>query len=321
MDSKRKYIPGILIMTLILLVFSIYAVYNMYSNLDWEPTKPVSSYIKLIENELGITLEGEDDFEKFESVGVDLLVTPKSMDSYTKPCFDFTITKEGVVVKNRLAKEFSLYPISTGDVITHVDDLDLTKLTYFEILEAMYSKENNVVKTFKLQNGTSFEYKYTNYTKRYETIEENDKITIKFYNLDNLSRKSINDLVKGFDKIVFDLSEATITKEEDIKAFVSFFSSEDQILFSNPKESVFGYKTFKLNNVSIVLGNTTDIGILFMSTIISKVNSSVGFDIEKNNLTKEKFITSTTLENASYKVYIYNYELSLKSSNNNGVII
>ena len=57
-DNKRKYLPGILIMTLIFLGLSIFSVYNMINKnqKDDEEQKPKGSYISLLEENLNHVL-------------------------------------------------------------------------------------------------------------------------------------------------------------------------------------------------------------------------------------------------------------------------
>ena len=319
-DNKRKYLPGILIMTLIFLGLSIFSVYNMINKnqKDDEEQKPKGSYISLLEENLNITLDSEDDFENFNMVGYDLLVEPTKYRNYFKPCFDFLIAKDGVIVKNSLSKEFYKYPLSIGSKIVKIDDKEITGLGYFEIFDLIYSSTNNVSKTFVLSDGTTFIYNYKDYSRKEDVVIDGKTITMKLYNLDNITRKGIYDKVVGYDEIILDLSSATVTDFETIRGFVSFFSNEEEVLFVEP-QNVKGLSSYKLNNVKIILGDNKDLGISFLATTIKKLNASVTFD--RVDLSTTSYMCGNIISNADYTIKIYNYELVTQKPLGEGVVL
>lgn len=319
MDSnKKKYIPGILIMTLIFLGLSIFSIYNMNNKNDGGNKASKGSYVTLLEKELGVTLDGDDDFDNFSKLGYDVLVVPSKYEDYFKPCFDFVIVRDGIIVKNRLSSEFDKYPLEVGSKITQINDKVLNGLGYFEILDLIYSSSLNVTKTFTLSNDTKFSYTYEKYNTKEEVLTDENSVTIKFYNLDKITRKGVYSKVSGYENVVFDFSSATITDFTAIKGFVSFFSNADEELFSTPA-GIKGYESYKLNNVNIILGDNKDLGILFLATTIKKLNSTVTFD--KTDLTTTTYMCQNTISNRDYVITIYNYEVSTSKSINDGVIV
>ena len=130
MDSnKKRSVIGILIITLIFGVLSIASALRMFEGVDKEQQLQKISYILLLEEEFQIELDSENDFENFDEIGYDMIVIPTAFQYYNKPCFDFKIVNDGVIITNRLAKEFDELLFEVNDKIIDIDGekLDLLK--------------------------------------------------------------------------------------------------------------------------------------------------------------------------------------------------
>lgn len=319
-NNKRKYIPGILIMTVIFLVLSIFSVNNMMKGSSEKKKEIKGSYQTLLENRLNTQLEGEDEFMIFESIGYDLLVVPDKYNNYFKPCFDFVVVRDGIIVKNFTSKEFLKYPLlSIGSKIVKIGDKELNGLGYFEIIDLIYTSELNVSKMFTLENGQVFEYRYENETNKMEVNKTEKEVTIKMFNLNNFNRKGVYEKAKGVERVTIDLTNASVTDMNSIKAFMSFFTRGDEELFSIPQK-VKSLESYKLDNVTIVLNENNDKGVLFMASALKSLNSNVR--IVGQNHTVNEYKTYTILKNADYKIYLYDYVLKTRiSTGGSGVII
>ena len=320
MDSnkKRQYIPGILIMTLIFLALSIFAVNNMFKNKEEQGEKPVQatgSYISLLEKELNTSLSGETEFHIFESIGYDLLVVPKKYDNYFKPCFDFVVVRDGIVIKNSTSKEFMKYPLEVGSKITKISDTELSGLSYFEILDLIYSNELNVVKKFTLSSGVTFDYTYEKYSNKEDVLVGENEVTIKLYDISKISRKGIYEKATSYDSVVFDLTNATVTDANSMKVFMSYFTVGNQELFAEPA-GVKSLESYKLSNAKIVLGNNKDKGILFMVSALKALDANV--NILDLNTSFDEYKTYSILENSEYTIYLYDNTLQTKKISNSG---
>lgn len=320
--NKKSFIPGVLILTIIFLGLSIYSIYNMFSGQG--PTYgsvEEKSYVSLLEKELNIKIDKENEFEIIDSLGYEALIIPSKYKHYYKPPFDFVVLKDGAKIISRNAKEYSEYPIQIGSMIVEIDDKKLAGLKYFEILDLMYSLNENVVRKFTLSDGTSFEYTYKMNNQRYEIVSSSEnEIEVKFYNLNNkfITRKGIYELVKSYEEVTFDLSSATISDYDSIVNFLSFFSNDKMSLFESPSD-VFGYSSMKLHNVKIKVGNNEDKGINFIAANIKKLNSNVQFDITEFSVTS--YDSSHILSGKSYDVIIYNRKLTIQKDNISGGVL
>ena len=319
-NNKRKYVPGILVMTIIFLGLSIFSINNMMKKSDDKKIQIKGSYQALLEERLNTKLDGEDEFSIFESIGYDLLVIPEKYNDYFKPCFDFVIARDGVVVKNHTAKEFFNYPLAIGSKIVKIGDKELKGLGYFEIIDLIYSSELNVSKIFTLENGESFEYRYENYSNKIETTILENETTIKMYNLNNFSRKGIYEKSLNVSKVTIDLSNASVTDINSMKSFMSFFTKGNEELFAIP-QGVKSLESYKLNGVTIFLGENKDTGILFMASALNALKANVIITGQTNIV--DEYKTYSVLQNADYTIYLYDYVLKTKKSlsGDTGVII
>ena len=317
-NNKRKYIPGILIMTLIFLALSIFAVNNMFKNKEDKDDKTEQvkgSYITLLENKLNVSLVGETEFAVFESIGYDLLVVPKKYANYFKPCFDFVVVKDGIVIKNSTSKEFTKYPLEVGSKITKIGDTKLSGLGYFEILDLIYSNELNVVKKFTLSSGVTFDYTYEKYSNKEDVLVTDNEVTIKLYDISKISRKGIYEKATSYDSVVFDLSNATVSDVNSMKVFMSYFTVGNQELFADPA-GVKSLESYKLINAKIVLGNNKDKGVLFMVSALRALDANV--TILNLNASLDEYKTYSVLENSDYTIYLYDNTLKTKKIANSG---
>lgn len=323
MDSNnglRKYVPGILIMTLIFLGLSIFSINNMLNKQDEKKDLIKGSYINLLEGKLNTKLEGEDEFAIFESIGYDVVVIPDKYNNYYKPCFDFVIVRDGIIIKNSTSKEFLNYPISIGSKIVKIGDIELIGLAYFDIVDLIFSKELNVSKIFTLDTGISFEYKYEKYSNKEEVSISENETTIKIYNLDKFSRKGIYEKATSNEKVIFDLTNASITNLDSMRNFMSYFTKGNEELFTIPS-GVKSLESYKLDNATIVVGDNQDRGVLFMISSLKALNANVKIVELKEKV--DEYKTYEIIQNADYTIYIYSYVLKTKSSlsNGSGVII
>lgn len=317
--KNRRLVLGILIMTLIFGFLSIISMFNLYDDVDSD-NKPVDKnhYSKLLENEFDIEITSENDFEIINSINYEMLVEPVKYQSYVKPCFDFMIVDDGIIITNSLSKDFYEYGLTSGMKIVSIDGISLMGKTYFEILELIYSETLEVTKVFELNDGRKINHQYKiykTYENRLEYIEEDN--TLYVYNLDKISIRAIYDVYEEHPDLILDLSKATINKYESIKNFVSLFYRGENALFIKPENVYTSKYGFKIDNLKIVLNNNTDLGINFALTTIQKLNANIKIvanasDEEGLFLTTTHFNSVKVLENASYKVYIRNEVLQGK---------
>ena len=314
MDSKnnKRYILGILIMTIIFGVFAILAVGKLFN--DQEQDKPLvkTDYILMLESELNISLDSEDDFTNFDNVVYAVLVEPTKYQYYYKPCFEFKIVSDGVVIKNGLAKDFSVLGLQEGMKITKVNDQTLSGKSYFEILELIYSKTENEVKVFTFQDETTINYEYKYYENKMSY--DQDKNILYVYNLDEVTIKAVHEMVMQHPDLTLDLSEATVTTFEGVVNFISLFSDKNEVLFNSPL--IIGQNNRKINELNIVVGNNDDRGVLFSLTCISRINKNIVIDRTSLNITT--FYVAKVLVSQDYTIYLKNILLEAKSAPSSG---
>ena len=289
----------------------------MFSNNGEEEKLKKTDYVLLLEKELEIDLTSEDDFTNFESIDFEMVVEPTKYQNYYKPCFDFVIVRDGVILTNRLTKEFDSIGFKTGMKIVKINDEVLLGKSYFEILDLIYSKKLDETRKFIFSDGTEITYQYQNYYSSLEYNEIENKLYV--YNLDNLTPRSIHDIVTEHEDLTLDLSMATVTTYEGIVNFLSLFSNKDEVLFKTP-ENIIGQPGRKINNLNIVVKDNTDEGILFALTCIKTLNSNI--TIDKTDLNTTQFYVLKIAKSANYTIYLKNYLLQAKSaSNNNGEVL
>ncbi len=311
--DKKRSVVGILILTVIFALVSIFSVSDMFSGIKTEEKLKKTDYMLLLENELEIEFNSEDDFINFDLVNYEMVVEPTKYQYYYKPCFDFVIERDGVVITNRLSEEFDILGLKTGLKITKIGEEVLAGKGYFEILELLYSKEENEIKEFTFSDNSKISYEYKNYYSTYLYEEENNVLTL--YNLDNLTTKAVYDLVTSYEDVTLDLSKASVTTYDGVVNFLSLFSSKDEVLFQTP-EGVIGQKGRKIDSLNIIVKDNTDNGILFVLTTIKTLNSNI--KIDKTDLNTTHFFTVNKLRSANYTIYLKNYLLQTKTNSNSG---
>ena len=317
LKNKNRSVVGILVITLIFGFLSVFSVVKMFSNNGEEEKLKKTDYVLLLEKELEIDLTSEDDFTNFESIDFEMVVEPTKYQNYYKPCFDFVIVRDGVILTNRLTKEFDSIGFKTGMKIVKINDEVLLGKSYFEILDLIYSKKLDETRKFIFSDGTEITYQYQNYYSSLEYNEIENKLYV--YNLDNLTPRSIHDIVTEHEDLTLDLSMATVTTYEGIVNFLSLFSNKDEVLFKTP-ENIIGQPGRKINNLNIVVKDNTDEGILFALTCIKTLNSNI--TIDKTDLNTTQFYVLKIAKSANYTIYLKNYLLQAKSaSNNNGEVL
>ena len=121
--------------------------------------------------------------------------------------------------------------------------------------------------------------------------------------------------ISSYEKVVIDLSNATVNTLDGMKIFMSFFSSGNEELFSIPS-GIKSLETYKIKNAEINVGNNKDNGILFMMSSLKLLNSNL--KITGLSTIRNEFKTYKILENADYKIYIYNYEFKSRSASSTG---
>ena len=316
LKNNKRGIIGLLIITVIVGFLAVVAVSRIDIGIKDDGKIKKTDYMLLLEKELEIEFNSEDDFTNFATINYDLVVEPTKYKYYYKPCFDFIIVADGVIITNKLSKEFDDFGFETGMKITKINDSVLAGKTYFEILDLLYSKNLDDVKEFTLSNGTKISYKYQNYYSTYEyNVEEN---TLYLYNLDNLTAKGIYDLVNTYEDVSLDLSKASVTTYDGVVNFLSLFSDKNEVLFKTP-EGVIGQKGRKIDIININVKDNNDEGILFILTCIKNLNSNI--NIDKKDLNTTKFYTLNELEGSSCTVYLKNYLLETKSSSSGETVI
>ena len=317
--NKKRSILGILIITLICGALSVVSALKMFEDRDTEEKLQKQSYILLLEKELGTDFKSENDFENFAEVGFEMNVIPTAYQYYIKPCFDFKIVEDGVIITNRLAKEFDEFGFKVNDKIVEIDDQKLKGKTYFEITELILAKSDKTIKIFTFSDGRKVEYTYIKYNNQnYNDRVEYDEYTntLFVYNLDNITTRSIYDRVKEQTNITLDLSKATVTTLEGIVNFISLFSNKEAVLFKTP-ENIIGQKNRKINELNIVVGDNNDNGILFALTSISRLNSNI--KIDRTDLNTTKFYAVKRLASSTYIINLKNVLIeAVGVSNNSG---
>ena len=299
-------------MTIIFGVFAAISVVRLFNNQNQEKPLVKKDYILMLESELNITLDSEADFTNMENVVYDVLVEPTKFQYYYKPCFDFVIVQDGIIIKNGLAKDFSVLGLKEGVKITKINDQELLGKSYFEILELIYSKTENEVKKFTFADGTTIDYEYKYYENKLHYDEEENVLYI--YNLDEITTKSIHEMVILHPELTLDLSNATVTTLEGIVNFVSLFSGKNEVLFKSPL--LIGQNNRKINELNIVVGNNDDKGILFALTTINNINTNI--KIDRTNLNTITFYVSKKLVSAEYTIYLKNILLEAKGVSSSG---
>lgn len=319
MDSKNKNrsIIGIAIITIIFGLLSVFSVIRMTMENDDGENLKKTDYILLLEKELEVELTKEDDFENFASIDYDFIIEPKKYANYYKPCFDFVIEKDGVIIKNKLAKEFDLLGLKVGTKIIKINDTDLSGKTYFEILELLYSKNENEVKKFTLNDLTELEYQYKKYYSTLEYIEEENVLYV--YNFDNITARAIYDIVVSHKGVTLDLSFATVNTFDGVVNFLSLFTDKDEFIFKTP-ENIVGQTGRKIESLNIVVKDNADTGVLFILTALKTINSNI--NIDKNDLNTTHFFVVKMLKSANYTIYLKSYLLESKTAGeSNGEIL
>ena len=309
-DNKNRKVLAIVIFTIIFGALSIFAVTNLFKNngssnsTTEEEVIPKKNYIEILENETGITLSNENDFVDFKTVGLELVVMPVNYDNYTKPCFDFMIEEDGVVITNRLAKEFDDYGFVRGDKIVKINDVELKGKTYFEILDLIYAKNYGEVRKFTLADGREVNYVFVNTSTKIEYDAMNRVLHI--YNLDEITVKAIHDYVLADPNLTLDLSQATVNTYDGIVNFLSLFSEKNEVLFVTP-ENIVGQRNRKIDSLNIVVGGNQDEGILFTLTAVKNLNENITIDRADLNTTSFKVVKKLISE--EYIIYIKDYLL------------
>lgn len=322
MDSndKNRKILAIVIFTIIFGALSIFAVTNLFKNTTGNKEEEIvkKDYIKMLEEEFGITLSNENDFEDFSSIGYEMIVMPEKYDRYTKPCFDFVIEEDGVIITNRLSKEFDDYGFVRGDKIIKINDIQLQGKSYFEIIDLIYAKTYAENKKFTLSDNREINYVYVN-TKTHIEYDSIEKV-LYVYNLDNISIKIIHEYVMKEPNLTLDLSKATVNTEEGLIDFLSLFSDENEVILDTENGGVVGQKHRKINELNIKIADNTDNGILFAMTVIKTINSNI--KIDKLELNTYSFQAVKKLVSSDYIINIKNYTLRCPSNlNSNGGVI
>ena len=271
LKNKNRNVLGILIMTIIFGVFAAISVVRLFDNQNQEKPLVKKDYILMLESELNITLDSEDDFTNMGNIVYDVLVEPTKFQYYYKPCFDFVIVQDGIIIKNGLAKDFSALGLKEGVKITKINDQELLGKSYFEILELIYSKTENEVKKFTFNDETTIDYEYKYYENKMHYDEEENVLYV--YNLDEITTKSIHEMVVLHSDLTLDLSNATVSTLEGVMNFVSLFSKKNEVLFKSPL--MIGQNNRKINELNIVVGNNNDKGILFALTTINRINTNI----------------------------------------------
>ena len=146
LKNNKRGIIGLLIITVIVGFLAVVAVSRMDFGIKDDGKINKTDYMLLLEKELEIEFNSEDDFTNFATINYDLVVEPTKYKYYYKPCFDFIIVADGVIITNKLSKEFDDFGFETGMKITKINDSVLAGKTYFEILDLLYSKNLDDVK-------------------------------------------------------------------------------------------------------------------------------------------------------------------------------
>lgn len=305
MDSKsnKRNVIGIVIITLIFGVLSIISLSRL--NLDFdlstdkETTVEKNEYMIALEQELGIVFESENEFENYEEIPFDMLIVPTAYQHYNKPPFEFIIKEDGVLITNRLAKEFDSYGFKVGMKITKINDEELYGKSYLEILERIYCKTDKEIRKFTTEEGTVINYQYAKTTTGLEYDDKTNTLTV--YNLDEITAKAIHDMVVKYPELTLDLSYATVNTYDGIIRFLSMFSQENQMLLKEPLD-IYGLSNRKITNLNILVKDNQDKGILFVLTCIKRLNLSI--KIDNSNLNTTSFYVTKQLQYDTFSIYI-----------------
>ena len=318
-SNKKRYVLGILVMTIIFACFSVFLIINLYDDSSslFPKNEKKESYIVSLENELDIKLNASNNpYDVIAQVPFDTLIVPYKYEEYVKPCFDFVLSDEGIVIKNATAKDFYNYEhLKVGTVITKINDKLLSDLSYFEVLSLIYSNGYSV-KTFTTKDNKEFEYSYTNYSKKLE-FNEVDPTTLKIdlFNLDSLRRNTLYDLCLPYDNIIIDLSKTSVTTLDGLVEFLSLFSKNKTKLFAGL--DIYGYDNLKiLKNVEILVDDNQDLGINFMLNVLKKMNL-INVDIPQIKYVSN-FYSINTISDYYYMINIYSLELKLNENSGLG---
>ena len=314
-SSKKRAVISIAIMTCVCLIVAIVSVYFMFAN-DDSPKEKDKDYISIIEKELNMDITSDDDFVGINQNGYEIHVMENKFSTYISPCFEYIIDSDKIIITRALAKEFYTYPLKVGSEIVKIDGTELNGLGYFEIEELIYGKTIGLKKEFTLSDGKVFEYTYEKYT-YYSTVVD-EKIVLSIYNLDRINRQQVFNLVKNYEDVTIDLSKATVTDINSLADFISLFVTDKAPIFSFP-EDIYGYKTYKLNDINLVLENNTDKGILFLLTSIKNHNSTITFDVSKDILNVMEFDCKKVIKSSNYTVTIYNQKVKAIENTSGGI--
>ena len=314
MDLKynKRYILGILLITIIFGVFSLISMSRLFNGEVKEEVKKTDYMLMLEEEYKDIEFNKSDDFSNFALISDEMVVEPIKYKNYLKPCFDFIIEGDGVVITKPLAKDFYDFNLKQGMKIVKINDQTLSGKSYFEILELLYSNILDEEKTFVTADNTSILYQYQVYNNKLEYNEESNVLYV--YNLDEITIKAIHEIYLAHPDMKIDLSMATVSSFDGVKNFISLFYSGKELLFNKP-EGVYGStKGRKILEMTFILGENNDEGINFILTTILRLNSSIKVlkninDTTNLNLNTTSFKALKVLKSANYTIYIKNYHV------------
>lgn len=321
LKTSKRNIIGVLIITVIFAIFSFISISNMMKDGGNKDIIVKSDYIALLEKEYNKEFLDGTDFEILSQINEEVLVVPTKYKYYFEPCFNFVVVSDGVIITKRLAKEFDELGFTEGMKITKVNDVLLEGKNYFEILDLMYAKNYEEEKVFH-HTGGEIKYTYKAYNNRFSYNEENN--TLHIYNLDNVLRETIHEIYLSNPDLVIDLSMATVNTFEGIEQFVSMFSGDREVLFQTP-ENIISYTPRKISDVTLVLGENNDDGILFALTAIRSFKANVkivknAIDVEEIIVNKTTFNAIKVLSNPTYNIYLKNDAMKTKPLDNGGDI-
>lgn len=309
-NNKKRIVAAIGVFTLIFAALAVFSIFNLSSNIkDKEDEEDLvkADYILALENALNITMSGKDDFADFKEVGYDMVIVPKTMKYNIKPCFDFVIEKDGVVITNKLNKSYTSYQFSKGMKIVSINDEVLLGKTYFEILELIYAKSINETKKFTFEDGTIVEYNYKNDISSYEYNKESNVLYL--YNLDNITITGVYELLTQYSTAQLDLSMASCKKLETIVDFLSLFSDSDEELLSIPTNIV-GQKNRKISSLNITTNEKQDESVSFILSAIKSLNENINIE---NNLNTKNFYCEQIIDIEGYTIYLKNQQIVNKA--------
>lgn len=308
MVSKYRYVIGILVLTIIFVVLSAISLSNLFDNIPKKEEDELvkNDYFLALEEELGLSFVTNDEYENLSLVTYDVLIEPSKLKNHYKPCFNFVIESDGVVIKNALSKEYYDYNFQNGMKITHINDVELQGKGYFEVLELLYATSNEE-KTYKLSTGNEIKYVYGALTDRLYYDESEDRLYV--YNLDKITQKAIHQYYLDNPNMILDLSMASVNTYEGVYEFVSLFINSEEVLFEIPKDVYAKDNVRKITSLTIDLGDNTNSGILFAATTINRFNTNITFSKEVNTT---EFYSLKTISITNYNIYLKNNKLELK---------